>query len=90
MLRDQLVIAGAAREGAREAAVSADRERIEAAARRAAPGFEMSVRVTRGPQRGDLATVKVSAVPKKVPLVGGMLGGRRLEGSAVMRVEREV
>lgn len=88
MLRDQLVIAGAAREGAREAAVSPDPERIELAARRAAPGFEMTVRINRGAKRGDLASVKVSAVPKKVPLVGGMLGARKLEASAVMRVER--
>lgn len=88
MLRDQLVVAGAAREGAREAAVSADPERIEDAAHRAAPGFDMTVRITRGAKRGDLATVKVSAVPKKVPLVGGMLGGKKLEATAVMRVER--
>jgi Flp pilus assembly protein TadG len=88
MLRDQLVIVGAAREGAREAAVSADRRRIEAAAHRAAPGLNLAVQVTRGARRGETARVQVTARPTILPLVGGIVSGRKLSAEAVMRVER--
>ena len=88
MLRDQLVVVGAAREAAREAAVSPERARIEAAARRAAPGLDLSIKLARGPRRGDLASVDVSARPTTLPLVGGVVSGRRLSSKAVMRVEQ--
>ena len=90
LLRDQLLVVQAAREGAREAAVSPWRERIEAAVRRATPGLDggLEIRVERGLRAGDLTTVAVSASPAHVPMVGRMLGGHRLEASATMRVER--
>lgn len=90
VLRDQLLVVQAAREGAREAAVSPQRARVEAAVRRAAPGLKdgLEVLVDRGPRTGDLATVAVRALPARVPAVGRVLGGHRLEASATMRVER--
>ncbi|HVE75779.1 MAG TPA: TadE/TadG family type IV pilus assembly protein [Actinomycetota bacterium] len=88
-MRDQLLVASAAREGAREAAVTPDRDRIARVARRAAPGLDLDVDVDRGLRRGDPARVRVSASPTRVPLVGQIVGGRRLRGEATMRVERE-
>ena len=82
LLRDQLLVVQAAREGAREAAVSPERMRIEAAVRRAAPGLDrgLEVRVDRGPRVGDLATVAVSALPARVP-TGRQGTGRASPGS---------
>jgi Flp pilus assembly protein TadG len=88
MLRDHIVVAGAAREAAREAAVSAELQRIEAAARRAAPDLDLMVRVNRGAKRGDSARVEVTARPTTLPLVGGIASGRKLSSTAVMRVEQ--
>ena len=88
LLRDQLVVAGAAREGAREAAVTADRGRIQNAAQRAAPSLDLVVQVTRGAKRGDAARVQVKARPTGLPLVGGIVTGRTVSADAVMRVER--
>ncbi|MDQ4149377.1 MAG: pilus assembly protein [Actinomycetota bacterium] len=88
MVRDQMMVLGAAREGARQATVTGDREVVAAAARRAAPGLNLSVDVARGRARGDPATVKVAAAPVALPLVGQMVSGLRLRASATMRMER--
>ena len=88
MLRDQLLVSAAARESAREAAVTADPARIEAAGRRAAPGLSLSLDIDRGRSRGDSVTVKVSAKPLRVPLVGALVADRILRAEATMRVER--
>ena len=88
LLRDQLVLTAAAREGAREAAVTADRGRIERAVNRAAPGLEVEVRVDRSPKRGDPVTVEVSGPPTRLPLVGAMVSGMLLDSTATMRVEK--
>lgn len=88
MLRDQLLLVGAAREGAREAAVQPSEARIEMAARRAAPGLDLSIRITRGRKRGDAATVQVAAHPAVVPLVGQVMARGALQAAATMRVER--
>ena len=88
LVRDQLLVVQAAREGAREAAVSPLADRIGRAARRAAPGLGVDVRVQRGPRTGDLAAVTVAAHPTRLPFVGRILGGRRIEASATMRIER--
>lgn len=88
MLRDQLLVVSAAREGAREAAVSSDPSRIEGAARRAAPGLDLSIEIARGPKRGDPVRVAVTAKPTALPLVGEIVAGRRLTAAATMRVER--
>lgn len=88
LLRDQLLVSAAAREGAREAAVSPDLGRVERAAARAAPGLGLVVEVSRGPRRGDPVAVTVSAAPTTVPLVGQIVASRTVRSEAVMRVER--
>lgn len=88
LLKDQLLVSSAAREGAREAAVSSDVGRIRAAASRAAPGLRLQVGITRGPDRGDAVEVRVEASPTRLPLVGAITSGHRLAGRATMRVER--
>lgn len=87
-LRDHLVVAAAAREGAREAAVTPDRTQIERAARRAAGGLDISIDVDRGSDRGDPVRVAVAAKPTAVPLVGAIVSGQNIRSEAVMRVER--
>lgn len=88
LLKDQLLVAAAAREGAREAAVTPDATRIEAAAGRAAPGLVLDVEIVRGPHRGDTTTVTVSSSPHALPIVGGLVSGREVSARATMRVER--
>jgi len=88
LLRDQLLVTSAAREGAREAAVSAQLARVEAAARRAAPNLALGVTLRRGRARGESAVVTVTARPVRLPLVGAIVAGRTLRSSATMRVER--
>jgi hypothetical protein len=58
------------------------------AASRAAPGLHLDVGVQRGPRPGDLTTVRVSARPTRLPLVGLALGHQRVGAAATMRVER--
>jgi Flp pilus assembly protein TadG len=91
LVRDQVLVVHAAREGAREAAV----EPAAGAAREAAlagSGLEpgrLDVDVTgRG---GPGSRVKVTATyrsPTAIPLIGAAMGDIRLEASATMRVER--
>lgn len=88
LLRDQLLVTGAAREGAREAAVSSDVLKIRRAAERAFPGRDLKIDVDRGPNRGDAARVTVVGRPTTLPLVGAALDGREVASTAVMRVER--
>ncbi len=60
LMSNQLLIAAAAREGAREAAVSADPSRAREAARRGAPGLKVEVEVDLGAgAAGDPAKVIV-------------------------------
>jgi hypothetical protein len=88
MVRDQLMVLGAAREGVREAIVNRDRGQIEAAARAAAPGLNLTLQIERGTERGDPARVDVSAKPVQLPLVGYMVSSVTLKGDATMRLER--
>ncbi|HEX2054304.1 MAG TPA: TadE/TadG family type IV pilus assembly protein [Actinomycetota bacterium] len=88
LVRDQILVLGAAREGVREAIVNSDRGAISAAADGAAPGLELSVQVSRGTKRGDAAKVQVSAAPAKLPLVGSIVEGMTLKASATMRMEK--
>lgn len=85
---EHLKVSGAAREGAREAAVTPDRSRIQNAARRAAPGMDLTVRIQRGPRRGDPAQVGVSAPASRLPLVGYVVAGRSIRAGATMRIEK--
>ncbi len=88
LARDQIMVQGAAREGVREAIVTPDQGAIAAAARDAAPGLKLDVRVTRGTERGDPAKVDISAPPAKLPIVGEIVGGLNLTASATMRMEK--
>ena len=87
-LRDHLLVASAAREGAREAAVTPDRFRIERAAQRSAGGLDIKVSVDRAVERGDPVKVVVEARPTAIPLVGAIVSRQNLRSEAVMRVER--
>lgn len=88
MVRDQIMVLGAAREGVRQAIVTPDRGLIAQAAGRAAPGLRLAVDVERGTSRGEPARVTVKASPVRLPLVGQMLGGLTLKSSATMSIER--
>lgn len=91
LVRDQILVVHAAREGAREAAVdpSPDAARSAAAASSTLDSGRLDVDVTgRG---GPGSRVRVTAryqAPTDVPLVGAALGDLRLQASATMRVER--
>lgn len=84
---EKLQVTGAAREGAREAAVTPNRDRIEEAAERSAHGMEIRVNIDRGSKRGDPAWVAVSAEPTQLPIIGSIVSNLKLESSATMRVE---
>ncbi len=88
LARDQIMVMGAAREGVREAIVTPDQGAINSAARSAAPGLNLDVKVTRGTERGDPAKVNVSAPPAKLPIVGEIVGNLNLKASATMRMEK--
>lgn len=88
LVRDQILVLGAAREGVREAIVTPDRSAITAAASSAAPGLELNVHVSRGTERGEPAEVNVSAAPAQLPLVGEIVSGMTLKASATMRIEK--
>ncbi|HVM11214.1 MAG TPA: TadE/TadG family type IV pilus assembly protein [Actinomycetota bacterium] len=74
--RDALVVAHAAREGAREAAVTLDEERIRAAVLRAGPHPDRTeTAVERHGSVGDAVRVSVRyRVPLVVPFVGWVFG----------------
>jgi hypothetical protein len=90
VVRDQVLVTHAAREAAREAAVSADLDSVERAAARAArldPG-RLDVRVVGRDGAGSRVTTVVRyRAPTSVPLVGRLLGDMQLSASATMRVE---
>jgi Flp pilus assembly protein TadG len=88
LVRDQILVLGAAREGVREAIVTPDRGAITAAASSAAPGLKLDVQVSRGSERGQPAKVTVSAAPAQLPLVGEIVSGMTLKASATMRIEK--
>jgi Flp pilus assembly protein TadG len=90
VVRDQVLVVDAAREGARAAAV----DPAPGAANRAAarvPGLDsarLRVMVTRG--TGPGATVRVDVeyqAPTDVPLLGGFAPSIPLHGTAVLRIE---
>lgn len=88
--RDQLLVAHAAREAARAAAVDTDAGAAASAARGAAaldPG-RLSVAVKGRGGTGSRVTAAVTyRAPTNVPLVGALLGDVVLSSSATMRVE---
>jgi Flp pilus assembly protein TadG len=85
--RDEILVVHAARAAAREASVTADPARIDAAATRTLPGSV--VRVARRGRVGEPVEVDVTYTSKTdLPIVGSMLPDLTLHGRAVMRVER--
>jgi len=91
LVRDELVLAGAARAAARQAAVSADDASVRDAATQSAPSLDPSrldLVVTRT-KRGDPATVSVTySAPIAVPFVGWLFPSAvTLRASAAMRQE---
>jgi len=90
VLRDQVLVVHAAREAAREAAVTADHERVERAAQDAASlaGDRLTVSVGHRGERGDRVMVRVRyRAPTDVPVVGRVIGDIVLRGTVTMRVE---
>jgi len=91
VVRAQVLLTHAAREAAREAAVTAD----VAAVRRAAvesgglDGARLSVTVSGRGRPGSRARVEVRyVVPTDLPLVGPLVGDLQIRANAAMRVER--
>lgn len=94
---DRIVVLGAAREAAREAAVTGDRGRIEAAARRLVTnGDAVDVDVTTDAAGGRraygaavTATVRVTTRPR-VPVASGVFPERiTLQSSVTTRIEQQ-
>lgn len=90
VVRDQVLLTHAAREAAREAAVSADPADIRAAAldgtRLDGARLELDVR-GRGRPGSRVQVVLRYAAPTAVPLVGALVGDVRLRATVSMRVE---
>ena len=92
--KDQLVLTGAARAGAREGAVTSDDESVRAAALDAAVSLErrsIDVTVHRGGERGAPVTVTVLyRVPIVVPIVRWLFPSAvELSSTATMRQETQ-
>ncbi|MDP8953565.1 MAG: pilus assembly protein [Actinomycetota bacterium] len=91
VVRDQVLVSHAAREAAREAAVSEDPGLAGQAARAsdALDPARLVVEVSGRGRPGSRVRVDVSySAPTDVPLVGPMVGDVALSGAATMRVER--
>ena len=91
VVRDQVLVTHAAREAAREAAVTADLGAIRRAAVSGA-GLDPSrvdVRMGRRGRPGSQVEVTVRYdAPTTVPVVGTLIGDVQLRANAAMRVER--
>ena len=85
--RDEILVVHAARDATREASVSADPDRIRAAADRTLPGA--TTRIVRRGGVGDPVEVEITYVAHTdLPLVGALVPDLTLHESSVMRVER--
>jgi hypothetical protein len=86
VVRDQLAIGLAAREGARAAAVAADASSAaRVAVDRVLPAGSASVTTTAG---HTMVTVEVrSTVSVALPVVGALIGGRELAATATMALD---
>jgi len=91
VVRDQILVVHAAREGAREAAVdpAADAPRRAALASSTLDGDRLTVTTTGRGAAGSRVRVELAyRVPTAVPLIGSALGDLTLHATATMRVER--
>ncbi len=91
VVRDQVLVTHAAREGARHAAVTADRGEVVAAVEGASSGLdprriEVSIRGRGEPGSHVTVTVRYAA-PTSVPVVGALVGDVDLRAEVTMRVE---
>lgn len=90
LVRDQVLVVHAAREGARQAAVdsSADAVRRAAAGSSALASGRMSVTMSgRGAPGSHVQVTIAYRAPTNVPLVGALIGDVDMHSSATMRVE---
>jgi Flp pilus assembly protein TadG len=91
VVREQILVVHAAREGAREAAVDPAPDAAEAAASESSSLDARRLDVTVSGRGGPGTRVRVTArygPPTAVPIVGPVVHALRLEASATMRVER--
>jgi Flp pilus assembly protein TadG len=90
LVRDQVLVVHAAREGVRQAAVdsSPDAARAAAAASSGLASNRMQVSISGRGVPGSHVTVTVTyRAPTEVPLVGAMMGDVEMHASATMRTE---
>ena len=88
---EQILVVNAAREGAREAAVNADRGDVERAVRAAGPLAADRLSITMGERGAPGSRVTVGVryrMAVRVPLLHRIFGDGVLQSSATMRVER--
>lgn len=92
VVRDQVLVTHAAREGAREAAVDSASSAPRRGATSASPSLDndrLSVNSSGRGRPGSRVRVEVTyASPTNLPLVGPLIGDIQLRGTATMRVER--
>jgi hypothetical protein len=94
VMRAQLAVTAAAREGARKGVETANQAMIEGAAARAAGGLsadKLIVKIESGPRkRGEWIKVEVEyRVPVAIPAVERFFSGITVHGSAEMRIEND-
>jgi len=90
LVRAQILVTHAAREGARAAAVDASTDAAQIAATEATTLDPARMRVAvdgRGPTGSRVHVTVTYRAPTDVPIVGPLLGDIDLEGGATMRVE---
>lgn len=87
VVRAQILVTHAAREGARVAAVGEDPTAAAVASTGLDPG-RMSVARSGGEAPGDVVTITVRyATPTDVPVIGRLVGDVELDAEATMRIE---
>lgn len=91
LVREQILVTHAAREGARASALDADRAAVEQAVQRAGPldPKRLAVHIRGRGRPGSRVTVDVTYVATPpVPLLRSLVPSLTLHGEATMRVER--
>ncbi len=94
IMRAQIAVTAAAREGARKGVETSSQALIEGAAARAAPGLDsdkLVVNIESGPrQRGEWISVEVEYdVPVAIPAVQKFFSSIKVRGRAEMRIEND-
>ena len=94
VMRAQIAVTAAAREGARKGVETSNQAMIEGAAARAAAGLDserLQVRVESGPRRrGEWIQVEVEYdVPVTIPAVQKFFPAIKVKGKAEMRIEND-